>query len=93
MTLVITCGTEKSPNIAALLGTNATRFAVGNLPDLNGFSVPQSWAGQISVSGTTNDELFFWLFAAEDQSQSNDLISKRSLPVPVSLAKFRISMA
>ncbi|KAA6410377.1 MAG: serine carboxypeptidase [Lasallia pustulata] len=73
LTVVIACGTENSPNIAASLGTNATRFAVGNLPDL-GFELPQSWAGQISVPGTTNDELFFWLFAAEDQSLSDDLI-------------------
>ena len=75
MSFVIACGTENSSNIAALLGTNATKFAVGDLPDL-GFKLPQSWAGQISVPGTTNDELFFWLFAAEDQSQSDDLISK-----------------
>ncbi|KAI4131863.1 MAG: hypothetical protein LQ347_002799 [Umbilicaria vellea] len=74
VTSVISCGAETSPNIAISLGTNATRFAVGYLPDLNGFSLPQSWAGQISVPGTTNDELFFWLFAAEDQAQSDDLI-------------------
>lgn len=93
MTCAIACVTETSPNIATSLGTNATRFAVGYLPDLNGSSLPQSWAGQISVPGTTDDELFFWLFAAEDQAQSDDVISERSLPVPVSSAKLSDSMA
>lgn len=50
---------------------SADKFLVGSLPNVN-FSLPKSWAGQISVPNTTNDELFFWLFEAE--TKTNDLI-------------------
>lgn len=48
---------------------------VGNLPNVD-FDLPRSWAGQIPVANTSNDELFFWLFAAENQAPSANLISR-----------------
>lgn len=59
-------------------GLNVSKYAVGCLPEVN-FELPASWAGQISVPGTENDELFFWLFQAEKQNQSDKLISERGL--------------
>ena len=55
------------------LSQNVQKYAVGALPDIT-FKMPTSWAGQIQVPATDNDELFFWLFQAEQPS--NDLISK-----------------
>ncbi|KAL6714868.1 hypothetical protein ACLMJK_007128 [Lecanora helva] len=54
-------------------GPRASKYAVGCLPDVK-FELPASWAGQIPLSNTTNDELFFWLFEAEHQDQSDNLI-------------------
>ena len=56
-------------------GSGANEYAVCCLPDVN-FSLPASWAGQIPIPGTKNDELFFWLFEAEEQTRSDDLISE-----------------
>ena len=56
-------------------GSSANEYVVGCLPDAN-FSIPASWAGQIPIPGTNNDELFFWLFEAEDQTRKDDLISE-----------------
>ncbi len=56
-------------------GPAVDKYMVGNLPNVN-FDLPGSWAGQIPVANTSNDELFFWLFAAENQAPSANLISR-----------------
>ena len=56
-------------------GRDASRYAVGSLPNVN-FDFPTSWAGQISVPNTANDELFFWLFEAGVPGQCDNLISR-----------------
>ncbi len=56
-------------------GRDASEYAVDNLPNVN-FDLPASWAGQISVPNTANDELFFWLFEAEVAGQCDNLISR-----------------
>lgn len=56
-------------------GASANKYAVGCLPEVD-FDLPASWAGQIPIPNTTNDELFFWLFEAENQDLSDNLISK-----------------
>lgn len=56
-------------------GSSVTEYAVSCLPDVV-FNVSASYAGQIPIPGTTNDELFFWLFEAEDQSKKDNLISE-----------------
>ena len=56
-------------------GRDASKYAVGSLPNVN-FDLPASWAGQISVPTTPNDELFFWLFEAEVPRQCDNLISR-----------------
>lgn len=56
-------------------GPAVDKYIVGNLPNVN-FDLPGSWAGQIPVANTSNDELFFWLFAAENQAPSANLISR-----------------
>lgn len=53
----------------------ASDYLVGSLPNVT-FQLPLNWAGQVPVPGITNDELFFWLFEAENQTQSNDFISE-----------------
>ena len=53
---------------------DASKYAVGSLPNVK-FDVPASWAGQVSVPNTPNDELFFWLFEAEVAGQCDNLIS------------------
>ena len=59
-------------------GRDVSKYAVGNLPNVN-FELPASWAGQISVPNTANDELFFWLFEAEVVGQCDNLISRSLL--------------
>ncbi|MCJ1485953.1 hypothetical protein MMC06_006129 [Schaereria dolodes] len=56
-----------------ITGPGAAKYVVGPLPDVN-YTLPMSWAGQLAIPGTTNDELFFWLFEAESQKQSENLI-------------------
>lgn len=63
----------KSRDITQEFGPNITRFAVHDLPEVN-FSIPASWAGQIPIPNSIDNQLFFWLFEAE--SASDDLISK-----------------
>ncbi len=53
----------------------ASAYLVESLPNVT-FQLPPSWAGQIPVPSITNDELFFWLFEAEDRTKSNDFISE-----------------
>lgn len=62
----------KNHHLEIALGPAVQQYAVGALPSVN-FQMPTSWAGQIPIPGTPNDELFFWLFQAEEPS--NDLIS------------------
>lgn len=54
-------------------GANAQKYLVNALPNVM-FNMSMNWAGQISIAGTADDELFFWLFEAE--KPSNDLISR-----------------
>lgn len=56
-------------------GRDASRYAVGSLPNVN-FDLLASWAGQVSVPNTPNDEFFFWLFEAEVAGQCDNLISR-----------------
>lgn len=58
------------------LGPNVKHYEVGALPNVT-FPLPLSWAGQIHIPNTKDDELFFWLFEAE--TPSNNLISKSPL--------------
>ena len=51
------------------LGAGASNYAVNGLPNVK-FSFPASWAGQIPVPNTANDDLFFWLFDAEAQCEN-----------------------
>lgn len=54
------------------LGPSVQKYAVGKLPQVS-YELNPSWAGQIRVPGKKDDQLFFWLFEAESESQ--DLIS------------------
>lgn len=56
-------------------GRDTSKYAVGSLPKAN-FDLPASWAGQVSVPNTPNDEFFFWLFEAEVAGQCDNLISR-----------------
>ena len=56
------------------------KYAVGSLPYVD-FKLPHSWAGQIGIPGTENDELFFWLFETEDWTKSDNLISINLLSI------------
>ena len=56
-------------------GRDVSEYAVVNLPNVN-FNPPASWAGQISVPNSVNDELFFWLFETEVAGQCDNLISR-----------------
>ena len=56
-------------------GGDASKYTVGSLPNVE-FDLPASWAGQVSVPNTLNDELFFWLFEAEVAGQCDNLISR-----------------
>lgn len=60
-------------NLGLLLGPNVKHYEVSALPNVT-FPLPLSWAGQIHIPDTKDDELFFWLFEAE--TPSNNLISK-----------------
>ncbi len=67
---------EAAPKLLpSSLNPNVTHFAVHSLPNV-GFNLPPSWAGQISIPGVADDQLFFWLFQAEDRNASENLISK-----------------
>lgn len=73
-------------------GPGASSYVVGKLPDVN-FNLPASWAGQIPVANTSNDELFFWLFGAETQPLSDNFISKESYRTRLPNTDIRASMA
>lgn len=79
--LLIASLAPRSVNSSYLeFGPAVNRYSVGELPDVN-FNLPASWAGQIPVPTTnnSNDELFFWLFEAETQVPSANLISRNSV--------------
>lgn len=51
-----------------------TRFEVQSLPGSP--SLPRSWAGRLPVPYTKDgNEMFFWLFEAEDPAYDDNLIS------------------
>jgi carboxypeptidase D len=59
----------------AFPGPVAFRYEVKRLPGLS-FSL-QSWAGRFDVpNGASGDQIFFWLFAAEDKLADENLISQ-----------------
>lgn len=62
------------PGPVAFPSSNS-RYEVKRLPGLS-FSL-QSWAGRFDVpNGAPGDQLFFWLFAAEDKLADENLISQ-----------------
>ena len=63
------------PARAAPFGPNIARYAVGPLPGVH-YKLPASWAGSIGISGTRDNELFFWLSEAENEAASENLISE-----------------
>ena len=65
--------------LPSTLNPNVTAFAVGSLPNVT-FRVAPSWAGQIPIPGVADDQLFFWLFQAENHDVSRNLISKARYP-------------
>ena len=62
------------PQARAIFGPNTGKYVVDKLPNIT-YHIPPNWAGQIRIPGTKDDELFFWLFETEDQSQCDNLIS------------------
>ncbi|KAL8808084.1 MAG: hypothetical protein Q9182_000362 [Xanthomendoza sp. 2 TL-2023] len=76
--LALSKPTTASPKLLpSTLSPNVTRFVVRSLPNVT-FRVPPSWAGQIPIPGISDDQLFFWLFQAENHNASQNLISKAS---------------
>lgn len=65
-----------SPFFSKSLGPSVQKYAVGKLPNVS-YELTASWAGQVRVPGKKDNELFFWLFEAEVESQ--DLISMVTL--------------
>ncbi|KAL8978597.1 MAG: hypothetical protein Q9205_005853 [Flavoplaca limonia] len=65
--------TAASKLLASALNPNVTRFAVHSLPNVT-FHVTPGWAGQIPIPGVADDQLFFWLFQAENHNTSRDFI-------------------
>ncbi|KAI4277059.1 MAG: hypothetical protein LQ337_002041 [Flavoplaca oasis] len=65
--------TAASKLLASALNPNVTRFAVHSLPNVT-FHLTPSWAGQIPIPGVADDQLFFWLFQAENHNVSRDFI-------------------
>ena len=61
--------------LASALKPNVTSFAVHSLPNVS-FDVTPSWAGQIPIPDVADDQLFFWLFQAENHNASRDFIGK-----------------
>ncbi|CAO1600968.1 hypothetical protein XANCAGTX0491_004638 [Xanthoria calcicola] len=59
--------------LPSTLNPNVTAFAVRSLPNVT-FHVAPSWAGQIPIPGVADDQLFFWLFQAENHDASRNLI-------------------
>ncbi|KAI4104097.1 MAG: hypothetical protein LQ339_003950 [Xanthoria mediterranea] len=59
--------------LPSTLNPNVTAFAVRSLPNVT-FHLAPSWAGQIPIPGVADDQLFFWLFQAEDHDASRNLI-------------------
>lgn len=54
---------------------NTSRFEVHSLPGVS--DLPSSWAGRLPVPGTQDgNEIFFWLFKAEQPAYDDNLISK-----------------
>lgn len=50
-----------------------SKFEVHSLPGIS--SIPTSWAGRLPVPGLDEgNEVFFWLFEAEDQHYDDNLI-------------------
>ncbi|KAL8733368.1 MAG: hypothetical protein Q9166_002192 [cf. Caloplaca sp. 2 TL-2023] len=70
LSILVTAAPKLLPST---LNTNVTGFAVHSLPNVT-FHVPPSWAGQIPVPGVFDDQLFFWLFQAENHNASQNLI-------------------
>ena len=61
---------------------NISQFQVHSLPGSP--ALPLSWAGRLSVPDRKGNEIFFWLFNAENPSYDDNLISKHT---PVTSAK------
>ncbi|KAJ5368326.1 Carboxypeptidase [Penicillium cataractarum] len=61
------------PNLPIFKSTNASRFKVRSLPDSP--TLPASWAGRLPVPGRKDgNEIFFWLFEAENKSYDDTFI-------------------
>ncbi|KAI9874851.1 MAG: hypothetical protein M1830_009184 [Pleopsidium flavum] len=70
--LLLCCATAIQQRSLPQLGPSNSTYAVNRLPNIT-YPLPASWAGEILIPGT-QDELFFWLFAAESSTSSNNLI-------------------
>ncbi|MCJ1256944.1 hypothetical protein MMC24_004769 [Lignoscripta atroalba] len=73
MCFALTTQTWVHQSLRTSFGPDTDKYAVGILPNVN-YKLPPSWAGQIAIPGTTDNELFFWLFKAESRAQSDNLI-------------------
>lgn len=55
--------------------SRTSKFEVRSLPD--SLALPTSWAGRLPVPGAkTGNDIFFWLFEAEDSAYDDNLISE-----------------
>ena len=55
--------------------SKTSEFEVRSLPD--GPALPTSWAGRLPVLGAkTGNDIFFWLFGAEDPAYDDEFISE-----------------
>lgn len=67
------------PNIVFSLSapsSNVSQFQVHSLPGSP--ALPPSWAGRLPVPDRKGNEIFFWLFDAENPSYDDNLISKHT---------------
>lgn len=66
-----------APGLVLSRGTglyDTSQFRVHSLPGVS--DLPSSWAGRLPVPGTDNgNEIFFWLFQAEQPEYDDNLIS------------------
>jgi hypothetical protein len=61
------------PNLSFFNSAKVSRFEVRSLPDSP--ALPANWAGRLPVPGRKDgNEIFFWLFEAENKAYDDTLI-------------------